>query len=388
MGLCGVPYTVRETYLLSNKYSTSKFHKLDFTGTTFSLRKNKTENTKQFGLEIFLPQVSVFDIKTRSRLQIFFCSTQDTDEELEIFEITLKQLYFDKHDWVEMKVNMAEFNITGSDILDELYPKHSVNVQNLTNNSGSAWEFGLTNPTEKHAIILYHMPEQNQQHIHIMVDMEKAMYGGCGKTDLNLPQTFGQVCVSWKSVLRFSKQSMVHTISLPGTKTEKLRLTHTTESNSSSVGVLHVYWREQLCPFTNSSDPRCVSFCAEDLHFEDHTSFHYTQKDTSYHYVHLVQHFCERTSDLKRTSLASGFHSWFDMNISRQLNGTWNEASQLCKSHGGTLPIIRNKQELDQIITLSQCTLTVMEVMFIGLCGNPVQKVCVEDKKKRNLFFS
>ena len=51
---------------------------------------------------------------------------------------------------------------------------------------------------------------------------------------------------------------------------------------------------------------------------------------------------------------------------------TWLQASELCRSAGGTLPILRSKEELDELITLLQVGkgLSAIEFIFIGLAFN------------------
>ena len=58
------------------------------------------------------------------------------------------------------------------------------------------------------------------------------------------------------------------------------------------------------------------------------------------------------------------------------LKGSWNEASETCAEFGGYLPIIRSKDEQDELISLlylSKIPPPLMTIMFIGLMG---YKVC------------
>ena len=57
---------------------------------------------------------------------------------------------------------------------------------------------------------------------------------------------------------------------------------------------------------------------------------------------------------------------------------TWIHASELCRSAGGTLPILRSKEELDELITLLKVGkgLAAVELIFIGLAFNIPVGVC------------
>ena len=57
---------------------------------------------------------------------------------------------------------------------------------------------------------------------------------------------------------------------------------------------------------------------------------------------------------------------------------TWEHASELCRSAGGTLPILRSKEELDELITLLKVGkgLAAVEFIFIGLAFNIPVGVC------------
>ncbi len=161
-------------------------------------------------------------------------------------------------------------------------------------------------------------------------------------------------------------------ISIPG-HFHHIKLTQTKQTNFSSHDSIFAYWLRELCPFhRDDSRSVCSSTCKKHLFVEYHLMFNNTHNEILYHYVHLLQHFCD--------PVMRGYYSpqdqwldWYSLNFSRDLSGTWNEASDLCKSEGGTFPIIRTKHDL--IITLCKCSLTIMEVMFIGLSNNPTNKV-------------
>ena len=56
-----------------------------------------------------------------------------------------------------------------------------------------------------------------------------------------------------------------------------------------------------------------------------------------------------------------------------RLKRTWNQASQLCSSHGGYLPRIQSREELNEIISLFKIKnqrLPFIETLFIGLASN------------------
>ena len=52
---------------------------------------------------------------------------------------------------------------------------------------------------------------------------------------------------------------------------------------------------------------------------------------------------------------------------------SWTEADELCRSAGGTLPIIRSKDELNELINLLQFEkgLPPIELIYLGFQFNP-----------------
>ena len=53
----------------------------------------------------------------------------------------------------------------------------------------------------------------------------------------------------------------------------------------------------------------------------------------------------------------------------RRLQWTWNEADNVCRSMGGTLPILNSRDELDDLISLIKITpdIPLVEALYLGL---------------------
>ncbi len=379
----GVKFKVIETDLLANKsttlcfdefkptrYSTMKYdHKPEVE--PYVLNKNQTEQIKTFYLEV-----------SAERLIFYFAYNRKYEMHLDnwwlwlsryttLLKIQFSQLYFDKHEWLELVVVVTELSIKGNKILDAMYPKQSLRSTAFLNGTGFAWFYGVISPVAD-GFILYHKPSKRRQHLDILVEIEKAKCNDCGTVFHAL--NFAQVCLAWKSELHFSTQTAAHSLSLPGNHFHYIRLVHTKQTKLSLYDSLFLYWPRELCPFNTDPQRRCSHTCKKHLYIEYHPRFNHTYNQTGQFYVHLLQHICDPVLKDHDSYLPFVNH-WFDMNISRDSNGTWNEASELCKSEGGTLPIIRTKHEHDQIITFCKCSLTIMEIMFIGLFNNPANKV-------------
>ncbi len=378
----GVDYQVIETDLLTNETSVfcfAAFKQSRYAGTdhghvpgvsSFFLRKNQTKKIKKFRL----------DISAHRLIMDFAYSYQYMGPwNVRLFKyervlmMHINQLYFDTNEWVECLIKVTELKIKGNEILDTMYPKQSVGIGSLTNNTGFTWFYGIADPgTDR--LLLYHRPTDETHSVDILVNIEKAKCRTCDDLPEPITPNFAQSCILWKSQLHFSPQTAAHMISLPGHHFHHIRLTQTKQTNFSSHDSIFAYWPRELCPFHRDGSTACSSVCKKHLFVEYHPMFSYTHNETLYHYVHLLQHFCD--------PVMKGYYSpqdqwldWYSLNFSRELSGTWNEASQLCKSEGGTLPIIRTKYDHDLIITLCKCNLTIMEVMFIGLFNNPASKV-------------
>ncbi len=373
-------YRVIETDFLTNEtsvFSSAEFKQSRYTGThhghepdvsSYFLRKNPIKKMKKFKLDISVERLIMNFAYSKNYMGPW---NQWHYKYQTFFLLHIHQLYYDTNDWVECLIKVTELKVKGNIILDTMYPKQSVRIGILTKNTGFTWFYGVTNPVTD-GLLLYHKPSDKTHSTDILVDIEKAKCSTCD--DKPITPNFAQSCIIWKSQLHFSHQTAAQMISLPGHHFHHIRLTKTKQTNFSSHDSIFAYWPRELCPFHRDDSSACSSTCKKHLFVEYHPMFNNTHNETLYHYVHLLQHFCD--------PLMRGYYlpqdqwlDWYSLNFSRDLSGTWNEASELCKSEGGTLPIIRTKHEHDQIITLCKCSLTIMEVMFIGLSNSPANKV-------------
>lgn len=337
-----------------------------------TVRKNESEKFYKFSLVVDAQRKILASTYKRSYyfspIALQSIGLQRLEMHKTLLAITVALLHYDKHDWLEVKIEMTEFTKTQYDIPDVTYPKQSVRIAALTNDTGFEWLYDFTSPIAD-GLLLYHKPRENEQAFDILVEIQKAKHDTCREP---LPvSNFDQMCVLWKSELLFSSETAAHMISLPGNHFQHIKLTNTHQVKSSSIATLHAYWPPEHCPFAFLTT-ECFSSCKNGNYYENHTFFGHKSKRIVFHYIYLLQHFCDPKMNTYNWPLGNNS---FEMNISRNLNGTWNEASELCKSEGGTLPIIRTIQEHDQLITLCRCGLTIMEILFIGLFNNPTNKV-------------
>ena len=86
-----------------------------------------------------------------------------------------------------------------------------------------------------------------------------------------------------------------------------------------------------------------------------------------YNIIVCAIHFGKKLFDVK---WSRGF---FKTDKRLNVKKSWTEADELCRSAGGTLPIIRSKDELDELISLVQFEkgLPPIELIYMGLQFNP-----------------
>lgn len=60
-----------------------------------------------------------------------------------------------------------------------------------------------------------------------------------------------------------------------------------------------------------------------------------------------------------------------------KITRTWIEANKLCQSVGGNLPIMRSREELDELIALTKLSTSIPPIqgIFTGLVSTPKSKV-------------
>ncbi len=387
-------YEVIETDLPTQKTKLSQFNLMRHAGTNWTkhfftdlwdhvhtVRKNTTERSKNFTLDISVEQsVAGARVPTVNPFRGIHGPGL-------LLILHFKHVYFDQNDWIEMEIKPTQTFISGNESLDLFYPQQLINI--ATNNSFFVWYYALSNELDQNGFLFYHRPRSKEQKVNVLVNIEKANDRICGGKRYHCSNltnvNFAHKCLDWKSVLRFSHQIHAHWISLPGNQISLISLTHIPHNKFSSPFFLHVYWPTNFHSFQKEASSHCQPSCRRNLYHENHTSFNFSFNANIYHYVQLLQYFCDLTMIAYPWPQEDAF--WVNISVeTAKSNGSWNEASLLCKSMEGTLPIIRNRKELDQILALCKYSLSFIEIMFIGLVSS-AQPVSVLRHENRIKLF-
>ena len=256
------------------------------------------------------------------------------------FVITLNPLV--NHDWVDFFVHNDYLEMEKNHKFDEQFRFVKIDPSKILT------ILKLYSSSKTH--LLLHVNNTNFTSMMIINIKKKLIYS-------EVIRIFGTVKLSWKSRLHFEKYKPAYFIMLPGN--EYNRVTIQSEafnvSNISAQNVLKVYW----IPEKQQSRP-LYSLCCETWCF----CFNFS-------------------SSLKNMKGSHGNLEYFayllhPLNLMKpiHINGTWNEASGLCKSVGGYLPIIRSRVEQDEIMALLGSSHgPPMKLIFIGLFSNFSNKV-------------
>ena len=162
---------------------------------------------------------------------------------------------------------------------------------------------------------------------------------------------------------------------------EKFKFIKMTAFEENSTAMLNIY-KIQICP--NKFHDISIGYTC--FNFKDqcwHKCLKYVPKDIAKSFAFLYHPNIDELL-ISKTCLAGYFDRPFKCRfpnalfVDKCLKGSWMEAAEVCKEYGGHLPIIRSKEELDEIIGLFYLTKVpapLMTVMFIGLI-NFANRVC------------
>ena len=177
--------------------------------------------------------------------------------------------------------------------------------------------------------------------------------------------------MNWASKMELSRDFSEKTISLPG------YVTHVTVDtlNIMKNYTINLHWIPNMLN-RGSFTPSDVSLCNKDLLPTTIYTYclNYTSAQKSYIFFwniyryHKKYEFYNMYSQLAYIQKTSDRRD-HDMTNKKQVAKSWIEASDLCKSIGGFLPIIRNRDELDELITFIRSSedMPPVEALYIGL---------------------
>ena len=186
--------------------------------------------------------------------------------------------------------------------------------------------------------------------------------------------------LEWTSVLSLFRDISGKTISLPGVlKSITLETLSYVKNNT-----INVHWIPDL--FSRNFDQSYKRFCHKDLLTKTKSSYclNYTSIQNSYIFLwNFTQYLkCYLVLHPKWENISSLFED-VGFKISKgnkcptqQPKGkvikSWKEAFNLCKSIGGTLPLLRNRDELEEIIAFLKLSkdMPPVEGLYIGIHGS------------------
>ena len=173
----------------------------------------------------------------------------------------------------------------------------------------------------------------------------KALRGLAGKT--------GYI---WKNQVNLSEKYSGYFISLPDFKLSETAVSLQEEDNNVTIkSTLKCYWIHNAYKFMLTKAPSYL--CSGKYHCINYSSvINYIEKKVvgEHYYVYLLN------------SAVNPFASSF---TKPQSNLSWNEACKMCLSVNGTLPILRSKDQQDEILSLLSSSFTppTIMIMYIGL---------------------
>ena len=198
------------------------------------------------------------------------------------------------------------------------------------------------------------------------------------------------VDLEWTSIVKLSKVDSQNSIGLPGS----LR-SITLESLSFLQNyAIHVYWIHDL--FKRSSyQPHEERFCHEDVMSKTNCNYclNYTSVQNNYLFFWNFTRYLKcyfiidmPVADYKSLHTYKYFsYIWGNKGFTVPESNkcptgqskvkvikSWRDASQLCKSIGGSLPIIRNRHDFDEIIAFLKLSehMPPVEGLYIGMTRN------------------
>ena len=198
------------------------------------------------------------------------------------------------------------------------------------------------------------------------------------RSKLSKTKSTTTIDLKWTSVVSLSREISQKTISLPGI----LRSVTFEALNFFQNYTINVHWIPELLS-RNFYQPHNDRFCHKDVMIRTKHNYclNYTSVQSSYlffwnftQYLHCY-YVPSTHSNVDRESWAAvGFTIPKNNKCPKQQSkakviNSWTEASKLCKSIGGYLPLIRNRDEMDEIIAFLKLSedMPPVEGLYIGL---------------------
>ena len=290
-----------------------------------------------------------FKKNAQSSLLYFFVSMQSTSQTYRtapLFRVKLKPT--DTHDWADVKVMLDYKLVKDTNTLDYQYFSNTLHIKSkkpipysMETMFSSKLDFGF----------LIYSPSNEERP---SSNFELQLNGYSSYLWWHFLRQFE--FLRWQEILRFSDKNWGIYSLLPGilgyvimTPSRK-----TIDSNST----LKIYWPEFPDKhFYAHKGPK--QSCVKNTFFLNYSSIRINTKRNminSHYFVYLLP-LCQPQS----------------LDWRHRLKRTWNQASQLCSSHGGYLPRIQSREELNEIISLFKIKnqrLPFIETLFIGLTSN------------------
>ena len=268
-----------------------------------------------------------FKKNTRSSLLHFFVSMQSTSRTYwaaPLFRVKLKPT--DTHDWSDLKVMLDYKLLKVTDTLDNQYFSNTLRIDTkksipytLETMCSRKLDFGF----------LMYSPsnEESPSNFELQLDGYSSYHWK------KFPHQFE--FLRWQEILHFSDKNRGIYSLLPGL----LGYVIVTPSRKAidSNSTLKIYWPEFPDKhFYAHKAPK--QFCVKNTFFINYSTIriHTKRKMRHSHYFVYFLPFCQpRGVDWRH-----------------RFKRSWNQASQLCSSHGGYLPRIQSREELNEIISL------------------------------------
>lgn len=254
-------------------------------------------------------------------------------------------------DWVDIMIDV-QYLSDKQNIFDELYPNEAVDVSKITT-SGHSVQI-LSQPDEGILVYLRNGATNHNNSLEFDLSMKKTRWHAW----FGLNHKFGDDTVmsyadlQWRQTLQLSSRNPHYFIILPGIYTSVQFHKHEHVSYNSAQ-LLKIYWVQNTLQRRNFTTEQTKLNCTWEWCA---INYHITDTQGKIYYGYLLPGFC-----------------WF-CKISKQLRGSWNEAFELCKSAGGSLPTISSKDDQEKLISLLAVEMNEMqmggfleEVVFIGL---------------------
>ena len=309
---------------------------------------------------------------TESRFRILASMKIPRDILGKVFSMNLKFAFSDKYSWVDISVEREK--IPRCQGTDNMHSNENVNLTELLfkiHNLRSVNKMYM----RKHILLGITFPENISEKVQLYMETTaKYDFNNLFDTDMNRYQKL----IS-QTYFELGKENMQYLLFVH----DKIKSVRLGSFGGNSTGVVHVYGIE-MCnkKFTYFQDISVQYKCYNKRDYCWYRCLNYSsaknneQNDNNHYYAFIyhsniieLKKTCTRYKYVGRKWTCRGFFaSRWDRN--ECLKGSWNEALETCAEFGGYLPIIRSKDQQDELISLlylSKIPPPLMTIIFIGL---------------------